>query len=81
MNARYKARFQQAVARRGMRRMGMRICETSDASSAAAAGAARGGLSRRGGAPEHKLHGQWNESSGKVVLVTRSLYTRRVSGE
>ena len=72
--------FQQAAARRGIRRMGMRICEGRIASpSVGAEGATGSGLSRRGCSPAHKLHGQRNESLEETLVVTCSLYTRRIS--
>ena len=74
--------FQQAAAKRGISRMGMRFGEGRIASSSAgSAGATRSGLSRGGVAPAHKLHGQRNESSEETVVVTCSLYTRRISAE
>ena len=74
--------FQQAAAKRGISRMGMRFGEGRTASSSAgSADATRSGLSRGGAAPAHKLHGQRNESSGETVVVTCSLYTRRISAE
>src|ERR1035441_5487877 len=67
--------YQQAAARRGIRRMGMRIGKGITASSPAGAeGATRSGLSRGGCAPAHKLHGQRNKSSGETRVVTCSLY-------
>ena len=62
--------------------MGMRICEGRIASSSVgAAGATGSGLSRGGAAPAHRLHGQRNESSEETVVITCSLYTRRIAAE
>jgi hypothetical protein len=76
------AALQQARARRGIRRMGMLICEGRTASSLAGAeGATRRRSSLGRCAPLQRLHGHRNESSGEIVVVTQPLYSRRVFRE
>jgi hypothetical protein len=70
--------FQQAVARRGILRTGLRASENRNASSSGLADGSPGGPSPEGWPAEHRLRGHRKQTSREDSVVTCPLYNRRV---